>query len=574
MSPNVSIFHMKNAVCNLKSAIHCSIKDQSLHSTQERGLANYQPSLWSYDFIQSLQNDNADDLHKEKAKEVEVEVRCLIKTNKNESDEEIIKKLELMDDIQRLGMRFLFEDEIKEGLYNILHCGGFANLKSLHSTSLLFRLLRQHGYHISQDVLKEFIDEKGEIVEWLRKDWKGILSLYEASFMGMEGEDVLDKARKQTFIHLNHVQKNDINIGHALELPLNKRMVMLEVRWHIESYAKREHPNDSLLQLAILNFNMVQALLQSELKEMSVWWNQLQLANKLGFSRDRLMECFFWAVGIMYEPQFSSCRKVLTKVASFVTTIDDVYDVYGTLDELELFTLAVQRWDVNGLENMPDYMKLCYLSLYNTVNEIAYDTLKERQRYVLPYLTKAWGDLCKSFLKEAEWRHEKKIPSFDEYLENGCVSVSGIVFIIHAYCHCLMIHNNSNPAAIHCLLNHHELLRTSSLIFRLCNDLATSSDEIGRGEVSNAISCYMNEKGASEEEARKHIKEMIDKAWKNMNKYKLDETHPNNFPVELIETAINLARIAQCTYQHGDGHGSPDSTSYNRVLTLIIQPIS
>jgi len=67
------------------------------------------------------------------------------------------------------------------------------------------------------------------------------------------------------------------------------------------------------------------------------------LASKLSFSRDRLMECFFWTVGMDFEPQFSDLRKGLTKVTSLITTIDDVYDVYGTLDELELFTAAVER---------------------------------------------------------------------------------------------------------------------------------------------------------------------------------------------------------------------------------------
>jgi isoprene synthase len=67
------------------------------------------------------------------------------------------------------------------------------------------------------------------------------------------------------------------------------------------------------------------------------------LASRLSFSRDRLMECFFWTVGMVFEPQFSDLRKGLTKVISLITTIDDVYDVYGTLEELELFTTAVKR---------------------------------------------------------------------------------------------------------------------------------------------------------------------------------------------------------------------------------------
>ena len=77
------------------------------------------------------------------------------------------------------------------------------------------------------------------------------------------------------------------------------------------------------------------------------WWRDIGLANKLSFARDRLMECFFWAVGIVSEPEYSNCRKGLTKVAALVTLFDDVHDVYGTLDELKLLTDAVQRFVLN-----------------------------------------------------------------------------------------------------------------------------------------------------------------------------------------------------------------------------------
>lgn len=68
------------------------------------------------------------------------------------------------------------------------------------------------------------------------------------------------------------------------------------------------------------------------------------IANKLQFARDRLMESFFWAVGMVFEPEYSNCRKGLTKVAALITTLDDIYDIYGSLDELEQFTDAVERF--------------------------------------------------------------------------------------------------------------------------------------------------------------------------------------------------------------------------------------
>ena len=63
----------------------------------------------------------------------------------------------------------------------------------------------------------------------------------------------------------------------------------------------------------------------------------------MSFARDRLVENFVWTVGTNFKPDFQYLRKVMTKVNSLITIIDDVYDVYGTLEELELFTEAVDR---------------------------------------------------------------------------------------------------------------------------------------------------------------------------------------------------------------------------------------
>lgn len=41
------------------------------------------------------------------------------------------------------------------------------------------------------------------------------------------------------------------------------------------------------------------------------------------------------------------------------------------------------------MENLPDYMKVCYLALINTTNEVAYEVLKKHDINALPYLTKS-----------------------------------------------------------------------------------------------------------------------------------------------------------------------------------------
>lgn len=93
--------------------------------------------------------------------------------------------------------------------------------------------------------------------------------------------------------------------------------------------------------------------------------------------------------GVSFEPQLRYGGRMATKVNALITIIDDVYDVYGTLEELELFTDAVERWDVSALEQLPDYMKIYYHSLFNFVNEMVYDTLIREDLLIISYLKKA-----------------------------------------------------------------------------------------------------------------------------------------------------------------------------------------
>lgn len=71
-------------------------------------------------------------------------VRMMFKKMESEIDQ-----LEFIDVLQRLGVDYHFNNEIKNMLDNVYNTQT-SNLKnSLYATSLKFRLLRQHGYNIS-----------------------------------------------------------------------------------------------------------------------------------------------------------------------------------------------------------------------------------------------------------------------------------------------------------------------------------------------------------------------------------------------------------------------------------------
>ncbi|KAF5943684.1 hypothetical protein HYC85_017761 [Camellia sinensis] len=122
----------------------------------------------------------------------------------------------------------------------------------------------------------------------------------------------------------------------------------------------------------------------------ATWWKNLSLVENLSFARNRLVESYLWAVGVAFEPQHNSFRKWLTKAINFIIIIDDIYDVYGSLEELECFTNSVERWDDKEIQQLPECMKICFQALYNTTNEVAYEIQEEKgwQNSVLPYLHK------------------------------------------------------------------------------------------------------------------------------------------------------------------------------------------
>ena len=127
------------------------------------------------------------------------------------------------------------------------------------------------------EVFKNFMDKKGKFKTELRYDVVGLLSLYEASHLGFEGESVLDEAKAFSTTHLQNALQSGLDtklrehVSHVLELPYHQRMHTLEARYYIEKYDKNGQPNQLLLELAQLDFNMVQSLYQQELQEMTRW---------------------------------------------------------------------------------------------------------------------------------------------------------------------------------------------------------------------------------------------------------------------------------------------------------------
>ena len=101
-----------------------------------------------------------------------------------------------------------------------------------------------------------------------------MLSLYEASYLGAKGEEVLQQAMDFSKAHLHqslpHLSPELRKlVAKALTLPRNLRMGRLEARNYMEKYSQATNQIPALMELAKLDFAMVQSMHQKELAEIS-----------------------------------------------------------------------------------------------------------------------------------------------------------------------------------------------------------------------------------------------------------------------------------------------------------------
>nr|A0A7G5KLV1.1 RecName: Full=Sesquiterpene synthase TPS2; AltName: Full=Beta-copaene synthase TPS2; AltName: Full=Beta-cubebene synthase TPS2; AltName: Full=Beta-ylangene synthase TPS2; AltName: Full=Terpene synthase 2; Short=CoTPS2 [Cananga odorata]QMW48843.1 terpene synthase 2 [Cananga odorata] len=511
-----------------------------------RESVNYHPSVWGDRFaILTAHEIEVDEITKQRAEKLKHDV---LKMLHNVSVS--LQDLNLIDEIQRLGVGYHFETEIENAMKRIYNSRDNDD-DDLHAVALRFRLLRQHGYNVSSDVFKKFKDEKGEFKASLRENVRGLLSFYEAAYLGTADDTILDQAIDFTTDQLKSVLPN-LNpplselVKLALDVPLHKRIERLQSRYFISIYQEEKERNEVLLEFAKLDFNVLQSLHKEELSQLSRWWKDNDFARKLPFIRDRLVECYFWILGVYYEPRYSRGRMMTTKVISLTSIMDDTYDVYGKLDELELLTTAIERWEWAAMDELPDYMKLHFSALLTAVENFEEELSKEGKAYRISYFKNAYTKLAKAYLEEARWASADYVPTLEEYMKHAQVSSAYPVLTLSSL---LGMGATATKEAFEWAINMPNAINAISVVCRLKDDITSAELEQQRVHVATAVECYIKENGTTYEETCKLFKQKVDSAWKEINKEWMD---PLQVPREIIKRAVNFARVIEFLYRYKD----------------------
>ncbi|CAH2053708.1 unnamed protein product [Thlaspi arvense] len=522
-----------------KHDLLCVKAESSGDLESTRPLTYFSPSFWGDHFLSVPVHDSEfEALEREIETVMRPKVRDML-VSPHSSDKDRIRLIHLLIS---LAIAHYFESEIEEILHQAFRKldGIISEEDDLETIAIMFEVFRLYGHKMSCDVFDRFKGEDGKLKQSLAKDARGMLQLYEAAHLGTPSEDIMDEAISFTRYHLESLTSQETSdnlfkhIQNALYRARYHSIEILVARQYISFYDQEEGHDETILKFAKLNFNFCQMHYVKELKIVTKWWKELDVAHKLPYIRDRNVEVYLGGLGIYFEPRYSPGRIIVAKLTMILTVVDDTFDAYATLPE----SLNIDR-------EMRARGKLGRLQL--TIDE-----------------TKS---LTKLYLTIAKWARASHVQSFEDYIENGIPAAAMTDFAAYSF---IAMDDCEQEQLNEWFYSKPKILQAINAVFRLSNDIVTYEQEVARGEVANGVHCYMKQHGVSKEAAIEELTKMERENYKiMMEEFMTSKAVPRQILVRLV----NIARVIDLYYKNGDGFGQPDQQFKDLLASLFLQPI-
>ncbi|XP_024984527.1 S-linalool synthase-like [Cynara cardunculus var. scolymus] len=383
-------------------------------------------------------------------------------------DEQLVE-LSMVDQVQRLGLYEYFTDEIDNILKNVYRSYMDQELvqenknfipAKLYKDSLAFRLFRLHGFNISPKTFCWFLYDE-EILDHLENNCGRFTSLlytvYKATDLIFFGENEAEEARSfsmkmlQKISTMKNIVDDDVvilpNLSKVIEeelsVPWIARLDHLDHRMWIEQ--NKQGPmwigkasfyrlscvhSMGLIELAVENYAFRQMIYRNELKELKRWSKEWGLT-EMGFGREKTMYCYFAVAASTSLPHDSIIRMLVAKSAILITVADDFFDMKGSLEELQVLIEAIHKWDGKALSGPS---KVIFDVLDDLVRYATNSLVLDEKIDVTEDFRDLWRETFNSWLTETTWGKSGYMPSVDEYLQTGMISIATHVLVLTSSC--------------------------------------------------------------------------------------------------------------------------------------------
>ncbi|EMS61460.1 (+)-delta-cadinene synthase isozyme XC14 [Triticum urartu] len=474
----------------------------------------------------------------------------------------VVGTMKLVDTLEHLSIDHHFEGHIATALSNI-H-GAELDSSSLHDVALRFRLLRQHGLWVSPDEFDKFKEADGTFNDEIMSDPRGLLSLYNASYLLIPGEVELESAmlfsrhRLQTMVN-GLASPLAEQVRRFLQIPLPRTLKRYEALQYIAEYKMEQAGSPDRAQGIFSIYKLRPHV------ELCGWGNGLYEEVGLSYARDRIVECYLWSFIVYYEQNYAPARIILAKLVLLASLLDDTYDTYATLEDSQKLNVAIQRWDMGVIPLLPDYLKKYYARVMDTFKEIE-DELKQDDKYRMTYCRKGFQTLSSYYLQEAEWFHRNYMPRFQEQVNVSVITSGSTTLSVGLL---VGMGDEANNEAFEWAIGCTDVVMACSKVTRFMDDLAAFKRGKNKMDVPSSLECYINEHNVTSEVAITVLDGLVEDAWKTINRERF--VCPTLLP--FVNRVINLTTSMSVLFHDGGDGYTYNKDSEGMIEKLFAKPI-
>ncbi|KAI3697983.1 hypothetical protein L6452_31092 [Arctium lappa] len=459
-------------------------------------------------------------------------------------DEELVE-LSMVDQVERLGLSEYFTEEIDNILKKVLYRSykgqellqesmNFIPAK-LYKDSLAFRLFRLGGYNISPNLT--FIGEN-------EADQARSFSI-----KMLQKISTMKKIVDDNVVILPNLSKV---IEEELSIPWIARLDHLDHRMWIEQ--NKEGPmwigkasfyrlscvhSIGLMELAVQNYAFRQLIYQNELKELK-WWSKMWGLTEMGFGREKTTYCYFAVAASTSLPHDSIIRMLVAKSAILITVADDFFDMRGSLEELQVLIEAIHRWDGKGLSG-PSKV------IFNVLDDLVTDATKilalQEKIDVTEDFRDLWREIFNSWLTETTWGKSSYMPSKDEYMETGMISIATHVLVLTSSCFL----NPNIPKNKIKPQRYENITRSLMASARLVNDIQSYQKEQIEGKMNLVLLHFKENPDASMDDSIDQVKRLLETKRKELLKHVFTDDN-SDFPKQWKYLHLSCFKVFQMLY--------------------------
>ncbi|XP_010501939.1 PREDICTED: terpenoid synthase 30 [Camelina sativa] len=569
--PSLSLIKpIKHDFFCVKATAKSSTSDD--HETR-RPLTNFSPSLWG-DYFSSLPNDDSE--FDEIAREIDMVMKPKVRDRLTSSHNSNKDKIRLIHLLISLGISHYFETEIEMILNQAFEDldGLMAEEDDLETVSIMFEVFRLYQHKMSCDTFVKFKGEDGKFKESLVGDVRGMLQLYQAAHLGTLSEDIMEEAKSFARNQLESLAASTTTSSHLSSYIRNTlfraryhNMEILVAREYISFYDQEESHDQTLLKFAKLSFNYCRLHYIQELKTLTKWWKDLDVSSQLPYLiRDRIVECYFPAMGLYYEPRYSLARIIAAKITMIVVVLDDTCDSYATFPEVKSLIDSLQRWDLEAIDELPSYSKIVVRLILETMGEIEKEMKPQGRSASVQHTINETKTLGRAYQAISKWAGASHVPTFEEYMEVGLVTAGMAYFALYSF---IAMEECDEKPLYEWYNSKPKILQALCPIFRLNNDIVSYEREMSRGEVANGVNCYMKQHGVTKDVAVEELSKMARDSYKIV----MEEFFTTiDMPRPVVKRCFNIARMVNVFYKDTDEFTNPDGNIKDLITSLFIHP--